>query len=360
MVHALAQRIPALAPGWRFVFLRHKSRARPIATAPNVTEVILTTALTSPLAGLGLNSVFEREGVDLFHAPANIVPTGIRPNRLITTVHDVMWLNDPALCGTGLWHHIERQFYRAGIRRALRQSDAIATVSEATARDISRVSALYAAKTTAILSGVDPAFRAGSTDRTRVSLLGVEPGRYVLVVGQYAPYKNHAAALRGFAGAFGNRPAMKLIFVQRQGRNILGLKQLAVSLGVENQVAFHPAVETDTLHALYRGALCLLHPSFCEGFGMPLAEAMASGCPVVTSNASAMPEVCGDAALLIDPHDVQSISMALSRIANDPDYAGRLRTRGLARAAELDWDRAAADYLALYRSVLERPGFRAG
>jgi glycosyltransferase involved in cell wall biosynthesis len=99
----------------------------------------------------------------------------------------------------------------------------------------------------------------------------------------------------------------------------------------------------------------LLHPSFIEGFGNPVAEAMACGCPVVTSNCSAMPEVAGGAALLVDPHDPASIAAALRRVTQDPALAAELRQLGLARAARLDWRAFAAANLALYRKVLDAP-----
>ena len=103
---------------------------------------------------------------------------------------------------------------------------------------------------------------------------------------------------------------------------------------------------------LYCGAEALLHPSFIEGFGNPVAEAMACGCPVVTSDCSAMPEVAGGAALLADPRDPGAIAAALKRAVEDPALAADLRARGLRRAAELDWRAFAAANCALYRRVL--------
>jgi len=202
------------------------------------------------------------------------------------------------------------------------------------------------------LSGVSPDFRPRPVEPDWASL-GLAPGRrYVLTVGQYAPYKNHEGALEGFAQAFSDRPDLDLVFVQRQGAGQDLLAERAHQLGLAERVRFLRALDRDTLVALYSHAAALVHPSFHEGFGNPLAEAMACGCPVVTSRLSAMPEVTGGAALVVDPADAGAIGEALRRIVDDPSVAAEMRERALARALSLRWEDFAAANLAIYRRVL--------
>jgi glycosyltransferase involved in cell wall biosynthesis len=295
--------------------------------------------------------VADLSGVDLFHATYNIMPAGLSM-PCVTTVHDLMWLTRPALCSARHKGKLERFFYGHGIRRALSSAAALATVSAATRDDIAAYSPEAAARSFVTLSGVSPDFRPRSVEPDWASLGLVPRRRYVLTVGQYAPYKNHEGALEGFAHAFSDRPDLDLVFVQRRGARQGLLAERARRLGIADRVHFLPAVDRDTLVALYGHAAALLHPSFCEGFGNPLAEAMACGCPVVTSGLSAMPEVTGGAALLVDPADVGSIAGALRRVVDDPAVAAVMRERALARARSLRWEDFAAANLAIYRRVL--------
>jgi glycosyltransferase involved in cell wall biosynthesis len=176
--------------------------------------------------------------------------------------------------------------------------------------------------------------------------------RFVLTVGQWAPYKNHAAVLRAFARAFAGEPSMHLVFVQRLGEGSRILSALAKSLGVEGRVHILRAIPFEDLRALFWAATALCHPSLYEGFGNPPSEALATGCPVVTSNRSSMPEVSGDAALLVDPESDAAIADALTQVATDRTLADTMRARGLVRATTMRWSAIVPRVLAAYREVL--------
>jgi glycosyltransferase involved in cell wall biosynthesis len=182
--------------------------------------------------------------------------------------------------------------------------------------------------------------------------LGLRPGKYVLVVGQSAPYKNHEMVVRAFAAAFCDTPDMRLVIVHRLGGGAR-IGDLASQLGIRDRVTILGRVTEPALVALYNGAIALCHPSLCEGLGIPILEAMACGCPVITSRASAMPETAGGAAVLTGPDKPCEIAAALRRVADDPRLAAALRTRGLQRARALpSWDDFAREHVVLYRRLI--------
>ena len=209
-------------------------------------------------------------------------------------------------------------------------------------------------RTFTTLSGVAEDFRPTPAPPDLLARIGLTSGqKYVLTVGQYSPYKNHEGALAAMALAFAGRSDVALVLVQRRGGSTERLQRLARELGIAAQVIMPPPLAREDLVQLYSSAAALLHPSWCEGFGNPLAEAMACGCPVVTSDRSAMPEVTGGAALLADPHNNAAFAAALQRVVDDPALAAELRAKGLARAAQLNWRTFAADNLAIYRELLK-------
>lgn len=353
VVAALVDHLPALAPCWEFTLLRYPEAAAPLSTAANVREVVVRAAANGPLTLLHLPWAVDLSGIDLFHAPANILPGGLAMPA-ITTVHDIMWLTHPEWCNRGPWGRIERAFYAHGINRALQHSARIVTVSEASRAAIEAHHPAAAGRVLVIPSGVARDFAPVPRDVGALARIGVPAGRrYVLVVGQGAPYKNHEGALRAFATALGARDDIDLVMVRRRSNSGARLERLARELGLAGRVHVLPKVARADLVQLYAGAEVLLHPSLCEGFGNPLAEAMACGCPVITSAVSAMPEVAGGAAVLVDPFDVSDIAAALRRVVDDPTLRAALRSRGITRAAAFDWQACAAAHLALYRSVLE-------
>lgn len=352
VVAALVRHLPVLAPECEFTFLRSPLGDQPLSNAANVREVVVRAAANGPVTLLHLPLAVDLAGIDLFHAPANILPGGLKMPA-ITTVHDVMWLTHPHWCNPAPWGRVERHFYGHGIRRALSASALVATVSEASRTEIVRLAPAAADRVIVTPSGVAGDFRPAPRDPGALAAIGVPPGRrYCLIVGQGAPYKNHEGALRAFALAFAALPDIDLVLVRRRGDTGPALERLARSLGIAERVHFLTVVDRPALVQLYAGAEALLHPSFIEGFGNPLAEAMACGCPVVTSDCSAMPEVTGGAALLADPRDPGALAAALKRVLDDPALAAELRERGLARAAALDWRAFAAANLALYARVL--------
>lgn len=355
-VRALVDFVPALAPDLDFLLLRSPAQHGRLSGAVNVQEVVVPQAANGPATMWWLPRVVDLSGLSLFHATFNIMPAGL-PVPCVTTVHDLMWLTHPGWCNAQPNGRLQALFHAHGIKRALRRAAAIATVSEASRGEILARFPAAADRIYVTLSGVSSDFRPVPRDAERLAGLGVRVARpFVLTVGQYAPYKNHEGAVRAFAIAFADRPDIDLVLVQRMGKGAHHILRLAETLGIGGRVCLLPPVSRQELVQLYSAAAALLHPSFCEGFGNPLAEAMACGCPVVTSDLSAMPEVTAGAALLTPPGDPHAIAAALRKAVTDKRRAAAMRKAGLARAAELSWRTFAADTLAIYRRALAAAG----
>lgn len=349
---ALVRNLPQLAPDIEFLLLRNAEHQGPLSDATNVREVSVRSAANSPTTLFWLPKVVDLSAVDLFHAPFNILPAHLSMKTL-TTIHDIMWLTNPQWCNPRLYGHIERRFYARGINHALQHSDAIATVSHATRAEILKLRPDLANKVSVTFSGVSETFQKVEVQSETLRSIGLPAGQeFILTTGQYAPYKNHEAAIKSFAKAFKTRANIHLVMVQRRNAGARKLVALAQTLGVADRVHFTGAVSSPTLLELYSGALALLHPSLCEGFGNPLAEAMACGCPVITSNLSAMPEVTGGAALLVDPRDIDDIAQALVKVASSQSLRLQMSEDGLARANQLSWQKFAHQNLEIYRRLL--------
>jgi glycosyltransferase involved in cell wall biosynthesis len=234
---------------------------------------------------------------------------------------------------------------QATIRPALRRAAALPCISEATRADLVRLFPYAQSKASMIPLAADPAFS------TPVEVPGhpaLEGKPYVLAVGTLEPRKNlerliaawsamdeaaRAGHVLALVGPVGWDAAPILAAARDEGALLLG------------------RVSEDELRALYAGASAFAYPSLYEGFGLPILEAMAAGAPVVTSDVSSLPEVAGDAALLVDPHDTAALGAALARLLGDAALADELRVRGRARAAEFSWERTARETLTLLRGL---------
>ncbi len=364
LVHALIEHVPVLAPDLQFLLLRHPAHVGRLSDAPNVHETVVPYAPNGPLSQFWLPKLADLSAADVFHAPSNILPVGL-PIPAVTTVHDMMWVTHPQWCSNRWSGHVERVFYRSGIAHALRNSFAIAAISMATReaiihhaeRAIPDIAPDIAGRISITGPGVSGEFAPALRDDAALSRIGIaKHRRFVLTVGQYKPYKNHEGAIRMFAAAFGSMGDIDLVLVQRQGPGARRLAALARRLGIADRLHIMPALDRTTLIQLYSAAAALLHPSLCEGFGNPVAEAMACGCPVITSDRSAMPEVADGAARLIDPMDVAAGAAALRAVVGNSaaakNMAKGMAEAGIKRAKELRWSDFAAANIAIYRRVL--------
>jgi glycosyltransferase involved in cell wall biosynthesis len=254
-----------------------------------------------------------------------------------------------------------RLYRRMSYPRTAKVADAIIINSESLRHEVMRYLDVDPAKLRLIPEAVDhDLFRPGDADEARAHVTeryGVTRP-FLLFVSSLWPYKNCEGLLRAFAAAkseLGDRQ-LAVVGPGRDVAYVAELKALAEQLGIADDVVWVGGVPLEKTVQFYRAADVFVYPSFNETFGLPILEAMAAGCPVVTSDTSAMPETAGGCALLADPHDPESIAGAVVK-ACGPE-GERLRASGLARAAEFTWDATAERTLDVYREVHQRRGRR--
>lgn len=291
--------------------------------------------------------------LDLLHCPYFASPVS-SPCRTVVTIHDVIPFLMPEYRGP--WWAM---FYWALVRAAARRADMVITDSSASRQDIARKLGIKPGKITVTPLGVSDSLGRRLTGEQRSSLLGrfAIGGPFILYVGGLDVRKNVKSLLQAFAIARRGRPEFPRLVIagKPQSANTRVFPDLGAgveALGLSGGVVFTGPVSDDEKRALYQSTDLFVFPSLYEGFGLPPLEAMAAGAPVVASNRSSIPEVVGDAGLLIDPIDVEAMANAITRALDDPGLREELRRRGLERASEFAWERTARQTLAVYQSVL--------
>jgi len=350
-VHALVTRLPVLAPDLEFrVWTGGVGRSE--ISAKGLDWHLVPQEANGLMTLLAPWLLDRLEPGDLFHAPANVLGFGL-PCPSVVTVHDAMWIERPAECQPKpILRPISKNYFRIGIRNALRQARRIVTVSHASARAIERVERAASGKISVVHNGYDPQFeppKSRTLARQKASrVLGFNDD-YLLVVGQNQPSKGHEVALQAFAVANVNR--LRLVFVQRLCAG-LGLVERVRALGLAERVRFVSQLEDDSFLSVLQSASALLQPSLEEGFGLPALEAAACGCPVIASDIAALREVLGDAATYADTGNVTAWRDAIEHHATGTGVAPVFRSKLQEQAGLFGWDRTARATLDVYRSVI--------
>lgn len=270
------------------------------------------------------------------------VPPVRRGQRLVVTVHDLAFQRFPEL-----FPHNWRWLYRAGLRAAAKRADAILVPSQSTADDLVASTSVPASRVH--VTPLAPSLVASDEDPTQaLERLGVVRP-YVLSVGTLEPRKNLVRLVRAYRQVAPDVPHM-LVLAGVPGWRMEALEAEFARPGPGTMVRTG-RVSDEELNVLYRGADVFAYPSLYEGFGLPVVEAMARGVPTLTSNTSSLPQVAGDAALLVDPTDVSEIAEALARLLTETALAEDLRQRGLQRAATFTWAATAQATLDVYRRL---------
>ena len=293
--------------------------------------------------------VLRRERPDVFHAPHYVLPAAVSC-RSVVTIHDCIHLMFPQY----LPNKMAYAYARASMWTAVKRSDRILTVSEASKRDILHFFTLAPEKIVVVYNAIDDHFWLTPPDEevARVRERYQLDHQFILYVGNIKPHKNLVRLIEAFAELRRTGfEELKLLIIGDEISKLPSLRRAVHGHKLHKHVRFLGYVSDDTLRVLYRLASLFVFPSLYEGFGLPPLEAMASGTPVVTSNQSSMPEVTGDAAVLVDPYDVNSIVEGMRRVLADADLAADLRRRGPERAREFSWARSVEQTRTVYEEV---------
>jgi glycosyltransferase involved in cell wall biosynthesis len=298
--------------------------------------------------------VLENHRVDLLHMPWFYAPA-IVPCRLVITMHDLTEIAAPSV-GTSPLVRSGRLWFA---RRALERADRILAVSESAKRELERVFSVPGSKIEVIYNAVDERFLAEPlpADADRILERHAVSGPYILYAGNVRPQKNLARLIEAFAVVKdelrGDRELgnLKLLVIGDSLAPHPDLRRAVVRTRLREDVRFLGFVPFATLRAFYAKARAFVFPSLYEGFGLPPLEAMANGTPVLASDASAMPEVLGDAALFVNAENVFDLARGIRQILTEEVLREALIRRGYALVHRYSWERSAAQVRAAYESV---------
>lgn len=282
---------------------------------------------------------------DCFYSPDFVLPPLRRSTIALLTVHDLSFLRHPETFTPAL-----RRYLETAVPRSVARADSILADSEATRRDLIELLHVPPSRVTVLYSGLPAGFQAAPEPEERAHLqarYGIGARPYILAVGTVQPRKNYIRLMQACdpLAASGD---LELVIVGKPA----WLAEPILEAAAQRPYTRLPGFVADAdLPALYRQAAVFAFPSLYEGFGIPILEALACGTPVVGSTASSVPEVVGDAGLLVNPLDIPAWTAALRQLCEDSALRADLRARGLSRAAQFSWTRAAAQWLELVANI---------
>jgi glycosyltransferase involved in cell wall biosynthesis len=341
-LQGLITHLPAYEPAHEFsVFTPEWADPFDWPRAPNLTVATCPGVPQRPLGRvvyeqLNLPAQLQKHDVSLWMGTCNSLPLRWS-GRSVVILQSFQYFTQPAS-----YSALRRLYLRALVPASLRRADRVVTFSQVAKDDIVRRLGISPSKVAVIHHALrfPAAVRNASDDRSERDFIARRVGgEYILSVSAFYPYKNLARLIEAFARLKPDLP-YKLVMSGAETATIrqANLRQIARQLGVEQDVVFVGRVPDEELPAFYRQAAVLAMPSLDETFGFPVLEAMAFGCPVVTSNLSSMPEISGAAAVLVDPFDVASISDGLRRVLQDSDLRHSMIEAGRARAQNFTYE----------------------
>lgn len=281
--------------------------------------------------------------VDVFYSPDFLLPPTLA-RRTLVTVHDLSYVRVPECFPAPLLRYLNNS-----VPRAVNRANVILADAASTQRDVNDVYHVPLEKIKVLYSGVDPRFNPNVSFESQARVRELTHGNpYLLSVSTIQPRKNYSRLIEAFAKIANTQYAirnMQLVIAGGRGWMFEEVFQTVERLGLQDRVIFPSFFSDKDLPALYAGATLFVYPSLYEGFGLPVAEAMACGVPIVSSNASSLPEVGGDAVLYFDPRNVDGMAEAMQRALSDESLRAQMRAKGFEQAKQFTWEKAARELL---------------
>ena len=354
-IHHLLTSLPTAAPNNAYIaFLNERRMAAPSSVmqmrytrwpTQNPAVRVAWEQTVQPLATY-------TERLDLLHALAFARPWVARC-PVVLTIYDMTFVRLPERFPT-----LKRLYLQSITRWSARRAAAITVISQSTKDDVVQFCGVPESRVTVTYCGVDEQFH--PYNRVEVEAFRAAkglPAHFILYLGTLEPRKNVSQLVRAYAALRSNgSERTRLVIAGAKGWGYDEVFAAVEQSGVTADVTFAGFIAPEELPLWYNAADVFAYPSHYEGFGLPVAEAMACGTPAITSNVSSLPEVAGDAALMVAPDNVQALTEALSGVLHDKALRAQMRERGLAQAARFDWSRAAQQTAQVYARVLGTGG----
>ena len=333
-----------------YTVFQHRKQREPLADAPNFQRRTLFTPVHSRLEQSMLAAELSFHTLDILHSTDFIPPLNSSIPSVIT-VHDLAFLR---------WPHFlteNHAAYYSQIDRAVRHAKHIIVPSVSTKNDVVGQLGASPKKISVIYEAASPQYCPLSPERCRAAMqakYGI-PEKYIFFVSTIEPRKNIEGLLDAFyhLRKYYNIEDTGLVLAGKPGWLYEEIYQKVEQLELGRSTFFVGRVPDEDLHQLFVGARCHVHPAFYEGFGLSPLEAMACGTPTIVSNTSSMPEVVGDAGLIVDPANREEIAVAMHRLLTEEALHQELSQKGLQRASVFSWSRAASETLDVYRMVCD-------
>ena len=344
------------SPDFDFTVFLSDQRARQYFRRFRLVESRLPTH--KPLARIAWEQFVQplalrQSRIELLHALAFAGPL-VNSIPWVVTVYDLSFVRYPQS-----FNAANRTYLTWAVRHSVQHADRVIAISASTKRDLVTYFGAAPDKVTVVYCGSDPIF-SPSQNPKEIEMLRARyhlPEKMILHVGTIEPRKNIVRLLRAFARAKrAARLPHRLALIGARGWKYAEVDAVIEQEGIAGDVIFAGYVPQDELPLWYRAADLFVYPSLYEGFGLPPLEAMASGTPVITSNAASLPEVVGDAAIVVAPEDESALADAIVHALEDCAQRDEMRARGLAQAAKFSWARAARETTMIYRAILGKPG----